>query len=233
MNGIHEVTGSTPVSSTRVLDSGSVIAKRKRKHPFQEGYSNLPEPGMMMAKEAEQSVRTGFIFWRALAALPILLVLFFYAWSLTERYGAVLGLHIFILAVSAFYLFTPLPSYLYVLGLLPGSTHRRARMPIVAWLFLAWVNVATFYLLPALYRRTPITGLIAYIVTTPVIRFALPILSLGSLLYHWFVTHIDNLTIRILAHIIGIVTSAFILSNVYWMHRDSLVVCLNVGSLNF
>jgi hypothetical protein len=191
----------------------------------------------MMAKEVELCKTPGYALGalggRVLAALPLVTLLFFYAWSLAVRYGAVLGLHIFSLAVSAFYLFTPIPSYLYVLGLMPGSTHRRARTPIVIWILLVLVNVATFFFLPALYRRTPITSLIAYIVTTPGIRFALPILSLGSLLYHWFVTHIDHTTIRILAHIIGIVTSAFVLSNVYWMHRDSLVVVLNVGTLNF
>jgi hypothetical protein len=172
---------------------------------------------------------------RLLASLPVLAITFLYAWSLALKYGVVLGLHIFVLAISFFYMCTPLPSYLYVLGLLPEKIRRNGSGigPIVVWMLLFFFNYLTYLYIPGLFKKTPITTLAAYIAYTPGTRFTLIPLSGLSLLYHWAIAHINNRAVRFLAHLLGVVTSAFIFTNLYWMYRDGLVVFLNSGSINY
>jgi len=150
------------------------------------------------------------------AELPVALVAFFYGWSLAVKYGPVLGIHIFILAISFFYLCTPLVSYLYVAGLLPvrRNSSRSGFGWIVLWVFLLLFNIVTFLYIPSLFRRTPITTLVAYIASNPGTRYSLIPLSGLGLLYHWAVRHLSSSKIRFLGHLLGIVTSAFIFSNI-------------------
>ncbi|MCK4499036.1 hypothetical protein KAU11_00900 [Candidatus Babeliales bacterium] len=170
-----------------------------------------------------------------LLSLPVLALIFFYAWALSLKFGAVIGIHLAMLVVSFFYLCTPISSYLYVLGCLPGNTHRESRggVAIVAWVFLGIFNAITVYALPSIYKKTIITTVFYNILLMPVARYTVFVLSLGTLLYHWMISHIRRPMVRRLAHVLGILVSAFVLWNLYWLYRDTFVITLNSTGLNY
>ena len=172
---------------------------------------------------------------RLLLSLPVLALIFLYAWALSLKFGVVIGLHLAMLVVSFFYLCTPLPSYLYVFGCLPGNTHRESRggVGIAVWVCLSIFNVITVCALPSIYKKTIITTVFYNILLSPLARYVVFALSLGTLLYHWSVSHISRPWVRRFAHLLGIVVSAFVLWNLYWIYRDTFVITLNSGGLNY
>jgi hypothetical protein len=147
---------------------------------------------------------------KLIRTLPFSLLFLFYAWAVIAENGFVMGLHLTVISFSFFILFTPLASYFYVAGLLPGALYRGARIYNVAlvWLGLLLFNFWTIIFYPAIFDKC-FSSIIVYRILTDVsARNVSLALSGGFLFYHWLVTKFDSLALRTWFHLVGIGGSA-------------------------
>lgn len=167
--------------------------------------------------------------------LPILFLVTFYAWAMISVHGIIHGLHLAALAVSFFVIGTPLPSYLFVVGLLPGHISRQGRHLgiFVMWLAFLILNIVTFQYFPKLYSGSVITSILHRTLATPFTRNALVCLSGVSLVYHWFISKLESRLLRAWFHAVGIIVSALMFYLLIPSIREILVVHMNSGRENF
>ncbi len=167
--------------------------------------------------------------------LPLLFIVSFYAWAMISVHGLIQGLHLAALAVSFFVIGTPLASYLFVVGLLPGniSTNGRNLGVFFLWFSFLILNIWTYIYLPKFYNGSVITTILYRVLDTPNIRYSLFSLSGFSLLYHWLVSKLESRFIKLWLHTIGIVISGLLFYLIIPSIREILVLHLNIGTENF
>lgn len=171
-----------------------------------------------------------------ISLLPLVFVVSFYTWAMISVHGFVQGIHLASLAVSFFVIGTPLPSYLFIVGLLPGNILSKGGRNLgifVLWIGFLILNVATFYYLPKFYSGSVITTILYRVLDTPNIRFSLLSLSGFSLLYHWLVSKLESRFIKIWLHTVGIVVSGLLFYLIIPAIREILVLHMNIGIENF
>lgn len=168
--------------------------------------------------------------------LPFYLLFFFYLWTATFEYGFVLGLHLSCIAFSFFILCTPMASYWYLLGGLPGALTHQASLPQVfsLWLALLTMNGFTIYFAPGIYGKSLIYRAVYSIITTyPINIFTLGF-SGGTLLYHWSIFQLNNRTIKAFLQLVG-VTLSFVVSYliINQNHNSIVFYLMDMSNSNF
>lgn len=167
--------------------------------------------------------------------LPILFLVSFYAWAMISVHGVVHGLHLAALAVSFFVIGTPLPSYLFIVGLLPGHISRQGRHLGIFGLWLAFLalNIVTYQYFPKLYSGSVITTILHRALATPFTRNALLSLSGFSLVYHWCISRLESRLLKVWFHTIGVIVSGLLFYLLIPSIREILLVHINSGVDNF
>jgi len=165
-------------------------------------------------------------------------VFFFYFWTASTEYGLFQGLHLTGLAFSFFILCSPVASYLYLMGCLPGAFAKRPSFAgtFGLWFFLIFINLCTIYWAPGIYNKSPFYKAIYSVLLTYPVNLLTLGFSGGTLLYHWLVTRLQNhlyLWKRLL-HLLGVSVSAgasyLILSQ---MHTKLVFYLLDMSNANF
>lgn len=169
-----------------------------------------------------------------LAAIPFAMTVFFYVWALTMSHGAnVVGFHLALLSVSFFYLCTPLPSLLFLLGLLPGSLKGRRLFPLYLWMFFLLFNVVSLAYMPGLYSQILTTSILQHIFGNTRLMLFVFSMSGGALLFQWSAGHLKHPLARISLYLLGLSFSALVFFMLYWLHLNKVVGVLNAGGMNY
>lgn len=127
------------------------------------------------------------------------------------EYGWLLGLHLTFIAFSFFILCTPIASYLYLLGCLPGVEMRKQTTALIdaflLWLLFLGINIVSIWTVPLVYNKSPIyKAVYSVLVNYPVNLFTLGF-SGGALLYHWGVFQVSKSFVRSILHALGVALS--------------------------
>ncbi len=238
MDGIHEVTGSSPVGST--IASVVVILRSYVSDPVNEFfYLNFGWPSSRIKRcfallGKWWSCLGVLLMLRSLVSFFVLLLVFGYTWKLVSVHGLIQGLHLSALAIGFFIVASPLLSYLYVLGLLSGYSCRSGGMGIfVLWGLSLGLHCLTYTLVPKFYLSSPITKIAYEVLQTPFVRNVTLPLSLGSLFYHWLVSKAGSRALRAWLHFVGFVISVFLMYLIIPSIRDVLIIVFNAGGENF
>jgi len=142
--------------------------------------------------------------------LPFYALFFFYLWTASIEYGFLLGLHLTLIAFSFFILCSPVASYWYLFGALPGALNQKPNIFNVfsLWVFLLAMNILTILTVPNIYGKSLIYRVVFSILTTfPINIFTLGF-SGGTLLYHWSISQLKNSSAKTILHFAGIVLSS-------------------------
>ncbi len=159
-----------------------------------------------------------------------------YLWAIAIKFGIVIGLHVSLLTLSFFVLFTPLASYFSTIAffLSPMQSRDRGVNLVGMWFFLVVLNSLSLWAVPMIYSKVHITGILYHFLILPSVGIIPVSLSGLSLVYHWAISRYVWTFNAGKYHVFGTIltTLAF-----YYFFGSSFyeeyIISLNTGGLNY
>lgn len=172
----------------------------------------------------------------SLRDLPFFVISFSYFWAMSNEYGYLLGFHLTILAISFFILCSPLGSYLYLFGILPGSENKTGLFLTInlTWTTLLLVNLATIFTQPQIYAKAFICKVVYSILTTWPTNILTLTYSFSFLIYHRIISLFAPKMFVAFFHSIGVLASSsscYFLVNHY--HPSIVAYLISMSSNNY